>query len=226
MEALRAGRRTIHCVYLADDKNFNLSNLVQNIEITHLKSKEITKITGFDAHQGICAKVDKFPYLNYESLPLESETCFLLLLHGITDTHNMGALIRTAVCAGVDAVVIPKHRSAGPTPAVSRISAGALEHVQVLQVNNMVDFIKKIKIKGVWVTGLDPAAQTSIFSVDFKSPLGIVIGGEHKGLGPLIKNHCDMVASIPQKGSLDSLNASVAGAVLMFEVLRQRNHLI
>ena len=118
--------------------------------------------------------------------------------------------------------MIPKNRSASPTPGVSKASAGALEHVLLVKVTNLVDSIRKMKEKGIWIIGLDRSAGLSIFSSEVSGPVSIVIGGEEKGIRPLVKKHCDYLVSIPQSGAVNSLNASVAGAVVMYEVLRQR----
>jgi 23S rRNA (guanosine2251-2'-O)-methyltransferase len=147
---------------------------------------------------------------------------FLLLLDNIMDPHNLGALIRTALCVGIDGVIIPKDRSAQPSPTVSKASAGALEHISLSRVTNMVDTIKMLKKNGLWIAGMDKMSTESIFTCDLKGFNAIVIGGEGKGVRPLVKKHCDILLSIPQIGPLDSLNASVAGAVAMYEIFRQR----
>jgi len=146
----------------------------------------------------------------------------LLLLDNIVDPHNLGALIRTSLCVGIDGVIITKDRSALPTPAVSRSSAGALEHISLTLATNMVSTINLLKKKGIWIVGMDKAAKTPIFSFDFSGSIAIVIGGEEKGIRPLVKKHCDFATSIPQEGPVTSLNASVAGAVVMYEAFRQR----
>ena len=147
---------------------------------------------------------------------------FLLLLDNIMDPNNLGALIRTALCVGVNGVIIPKDRSAQPTPTVSKVSAGALEHISLSRVTNMANTIKMLKENGLWIAGMDKISTESIFTCDMKAFSAIVIGGEEKGIRPLVKKQCDMLLSIPQTGPLDSLNASAAGAVVMYEAFRQR----
>ncbi|UCF91775.1 MAG: 23S rRNA (guanosine(2251)-2'-O)-methyltransferase RlmB [Desulfobacterales bacterium] len=147
---------------------------------------------------------------------------FLLLLDGILDPHNLGAIIRTALCAGVHGVIIPRDRAASPTPAVSKASAGALEHVRLIQVTNLVRTVQALKEKGLWIYGLDRSGEHSIFASDLTGPLALVIGGEQRGIRPLVKKNCDLVVAIPQVGPMNSLNASVAAAVAMFETFRQR----
>ena len=146
----------------------------------------------------------------------------ILLLDNIVDPRNLGALIRTAVCIDTDAVIVPKDRSARPTPIVSKASAGALEHIRLVRVTNMVNTIKALKNGGGWVAGMDRTSDKSIFNNDLTVPVAIVVGGEESGIRPLVKKHCDFLMSIPQTGPVDSLNASVAGAVVMYEVFRQR----
>jgi 23S rRNA (guanosine2251-2'-O)-methyltransferase len=158
-----------------------------------------------------------------ERIQDRSETPFLLLVDSIQDPRNLGALIRTAICAGIQAVVIPKDRAAGPLPSVSKASAGALEHMVVTRVTNLASAMDAIRKAGIWIAGLDINASTTIFASDLTGPLALVVGGEEKGLRPLVKKKCDQTVVIPQTGAIDSLNASVAGAVVLYEALRQRN---
>jgi len=148
--------------------------------------------------------------------------CFILILENIEDPHNFGALIRTALCAGVDYILIPKDRSAGPSSTVSRSSAGAMEHADIYYITNTASILRALKKKGVWISGLDSDGNTSLFSADLTGNIAIVIGGEHKGIRPLVKKECDFLLSIPNKGDINSLNASVAGGIAMYEALRQR----
>jgi 23S rRNA (guanosine2251-2'-O)-methyltransferase len=147
----------------------------------------------------------------------------ILILDQIQDPQNLGALLRTALCAGVDQVIVPKDRAAGATPAVSRASAGALEHIRMSQVVNLANIIQELKERGLWVFGLDRDGRVSIYSTDFSVPMALVIGGEGKGIRPLIKKSCDDLIFIPQAALLNSLNASAAGAVVLYEAFRQRN---
>lgn len=230
-EALKAGRRKFFEVYLAQHKDSKRAEKTAtiaeslNIPLKKVKAFELSSITGNDRHQGIGARVSPYPLAEptdiYDNIKADKNP-FLLLLDSIIDPHNLGALIRTALCAGVEGIIIPKDRSASPTPAVSSASAGALEHVRLALVTNMVTSIKELKKKGVWVAGMDKTLQKSIFSFDFSCALAIVIGGEEKGIRSLVKKHCDFLISIPQKGKINSLNASAAGAVVMYEAFRQR----
>ncbi|MCP4348921.1 MAG: 23S rRNA (guanosine(2251)-2'-O)-methyltransferase RlmB [Desulfobacterales bacterium] len=231
-EALKAGRRNIFDIYIAKDKlSARLEKAVSlaesyKIPVKKIPAMKLKSITGADLHQGIGARSSLYPFADLSDIikKPEQNKPFLLLLDNVSDTHNLGALVRTALCVGVDGIVIPKDRSVSPTPAVSKISAGALEHILLAQATNMVHTIKELKKNGIWITGMDSSAEQSIFEADLNCPLAVVIGGEDKGIRPLVKKNCDFMVSVPQEGAIDSLNASVAGAVVMYEVFRQRRY--
>jgi 23S rRNA (guanosine2251-2'-O)-methyltransferase len=197
---------------------------VEESNAIYLKS-----ISGSEHHQGIGVQTGPYPFVKVSDILATihdgQSKSFLLLLDNIMDPHNLGALIRTALCVGVNGIIIPKDRSAQPTPTVSKASAGALEHIFLSRVTNMVNTIKMLKKSGLWIAGMDKVSSESIFACDMKEFNAIVIGGEGKGVRPLVKKHCDMLLSIPQIGPLDSLNASVAGAVVMYEAFRQKRFL-
>ena len=178
-------------------------------------------------HQGIAARTSFFPVKNaaemVHKIGPEGKSCFILVMENIEDPHNLGALIRTALSAGVDYILIPKDRAAGPSSTVSRSSAGAMEHADIYMITNTAALLKSLKEKGVWVFGLDADGDRSLFDADLKGPIALVIGGENKGVRPLVKKECDFLLSIPNKGRINSLNASVAGGIAMYEALRQRN---
>lgn len=230
-EAVRAGRREIFEVFLASGKR---SGRLAEIErralnagtpIKHLTLEKLTALTADRRHQGAAARVGPLPLCELRDLivPADNDRApFLVLLDQVLDPHNLGAIIRTALCAGVDGILCTRDRAAGPSPAVSRISAGAMEHARIADVTNLVSAIETLKKEHFWVTGLDVAGEQSLFDADFSGPLAVIIGGEEKGLRPLVKKHCDYLVSIPQASTLNSLNASVAGAVVMYEVFRQR----
>ncbi len=227
LEAMRAGRRRMFEIYMCKDRPSpriaDITVLAENlhIPIRQVNYKELTSMCGSEFHQGVGAKTQIYPLVDLSDLP-EKSNPFLLLADSISDTHNLGALIRTALCAGVDGVIIPKDRAATPLPSVSRASAGALEHMPVVQVANLVNTIRELKEKGMWIAGMAADADQSLFKSDLTGPLAIVIGGEEKGIRPLVRKNCDFLISIPQEGLIDSLNASVAGAVVMYEAYRQR----
>jgi 23S rRNA (guanosine2251-2'-O)-methyltransferase len=232
-EALRAGRRTFYEIYVS--KHTPTKRIEQitseanhrQLPISIIGPAKLETMAGTESHQGFAAKVSAYPLTDaadFLTTVLSGDRPpLLLLLDHIVDPHNLGAIIRTALCAGVNGIIIPKDRAAHPTAAVSRISTGALEHSYVAQVNNLVRFIKTLKKKGMWIVGLDQKAGQSIYRTDFNDAIGIVIGGEEKGLRPLVKNNCDFLVAIPQSGPLGSLNASVAGAIVMYETYRQRH---
>lgn len=232
-ESIRAGRRSVFDVYIKKDKpsrrleEIESSARNQHIQVHRVNNQEIKKVTGTDAHQGVAATVSVYPVIDIDDLIIhckdQQHHPFFLLLDTIVDPQNLGALIRTAVCAGVDGIIIPKDRSAGLTPAVSRASAGALEHCMISKVTNLSTTITELKKEGIWIAGMDRDAAQLVFEADLKTPVAIVIGSEGKGIRPLVKKSCDFLISIPQTKEIDSLNASAAGAVVMYEVYRQRN---
>lgn len=233
VEALKAARREFFEVYLAKDKiskriETALSRIESsNISIKRISAARLSTIAQTDMHQGLGARVSPYPTPPVTDIldrPGDGNY-FFLLLDSVVDPHNLGALVRTALCVGIDGVVIPKNRAALPTPVVSKASSGALEHVFLSRVTNMVDIIKTLKEKGIWVAGMEKDANQSLFSSDLTCSLAIIVGGEEKGIRPLVKKHCDFLISIPQIGRVSSLNASVAGGVVMYEAFRQRSAL-
>ncbi|MGD9412341.1 MAG: 23S rRNA (guanosine(2251)-2'-O)-methyltransferase RlmB [Desulfobacterales bacterium] len=231
-EALRAGRRTFHEIYISKQPHARRIERIRaaadrkNILLKEASPAKLQAIGGPVSHQGVMARVTAYPLADTADLlgTVLSGTRppFFLLLDQIVDPHNLGAIIRTGLCAGIDGVIIPKDRSAYPTPAVSRISAGALEYMRVAQVNNMVRFVRALKDQDVWIVGLDQNAGQPIYGTDLTGAVGLVVGGEEKGIRPLVKRNCDFLISIPQCGPVGSLNASVAAAIAMYELYRQR----
>jgi len=232
-EALAAGRRKFHEIYVSDGKtNTRIDHLIElaksaDIPVKHLNRKKLQPIAGTDTHQGVAAKVFPYPLLSLSQIISDQGDSgkfqFYLLIDNIVDPHNLGALLRTALCAGITGVVIPKDRSAEPSPTVSKSSAGALEHINLARVVNMANAIKDLKKNNVWIIGLDKNGDRSIYENDFNENIAIVVGGEESGIRPLIRRHCDFLSFIPQTGAVSSLNASVAGGIAMFEAYRQRH---
>ena len=193
-EAFRAGRRTFHEIYISRQTSNKRVELIRQtaqdkkIAVEELNPAKIQAIAGSAAHQGIAASVSAYPLLDVGEL-IESVTAtrgspFLLLLDQIVDPHNLGAILRTALCTGVDGVIIPRDRSASPSPAVSKISSGALEHIGVARVNNLVRCVESLKEKDLWIAGLDPKAPQSIYNATLTGALGLIVGGEEKDCGP------------------------------------------
>jgi len=231
-EAIKAKRRKIHHLYIArDSASSRIKTIVHlgennNIPIKQIRTSDLKTLTGTASHQGIGAKVSPFPLMNWSEVQKktvpEGSPGFFILLDNILDPHNLGAIIRTGLCVGADGIILPKDRSAPPSPTVSKISSGALEHCHLTRVTNMVTSINALKKRGMWVAGLDASGSQSLFSTDLKGPMAIVIGSEEKGIRPLVKKQCDFLLSIPQEGVIDSLNASIAAAVVLYEIYRQR----
>jgi 23S rRNA (guanosine2251-2'-O)-methyltransferase len=230
-EALAAGRRRVFEIHLEKGNTSARLQAVRaaaesmGIALREGDSRRLAALAGNAGHQGVAARVSGFEPEDFSRV-LEAagrpEAGPLLALDSIVDPHNLGAILRTALCSGVAAVILPRDRSAPPTPAVSRISAGALEHVRLAHVTNLARSLEQLKARGRWVVGLDRAADRSVFSADLSLPLVLVVGGEEKGIRPLVRRSCDLLAAIPQTGPLDSLNASAAGAVALYEIYRQR----
>ena len=233
VEALVAHRRNVYTIYLQNGKKTGrlaqLASLAANrgVPVKTVGAAGFKTMVGTVGHQGAAAKVDLYPLAAVSDLlktvQAKDEKHFLLMLDNVLDPQNLGAIIRTALCVGIDGVLLPKDRSAPPTPAVSKASAGALEHILLCRVTNLVQTIKHCKNAGTWVIGLDKDAEQSIYDGDLTGSIAIVLGGEQKGIRPLVKKNCDFLVSIPQLGAVDSLNASVAAAVAMYEALRQRS---
>lgn len=231
-EALRAGRRKFETLYIVQDKlNPREEALVQlargaGVPVQGKTPQQLTTLVGHGRHQGVCARVSGYPICMLTDMLRSGDKgpdpAFILVLDHIVDPQNLGAIVRTAQCAGIHGLVIPKDRSAPPSAAASKASAGALEHMQIAYVTNLVEALKQLKSAGLWVAGADRHGRESVFKADLTGPLAIVIGGEEKGIRPLVKKHCDFMVSVPQVGPLGSLNAAAAAAVVMYEAFRQR----
>lgn len=232
LEALRADRRDFFEIFVAAGKTAERVRRAtalaesKGIPVKTVSPARLSEIIRNDMHQGIAARVSPYPLVELESiLELSTEKGglhFILMLDNILDPQNFGALARSADAVGIDGIIIPKDRSAPPSPAVARASSGALEHARLVRVTNMVSTLSVLKKRGIWIVGLDFRATQSIFKSDLADSIGLVVGGEEKGIRPLVLTHCDLLVSIPQIGRVESLNASVAGAVAMYEAYRQR----
>jgi 23S rRNA (guanosine2251-2'-O)-methyltransferase len=231
-EALAAQRRRVYVIYLAKEKNTArfgpILSLAESRGIAQqtIEPADFSGLVGTARHQGVVARVSPYSPTAFSDLVQTVRSrdgdFFLLMLDNIIDPQNLGAVIRTALCAGVDGVVLPKDHSAPPTPAVSKASAGALEHIHLSMVTNLVHTIKQCKKNGMWIIGLQKDAPQSIYDGDLTGSIAILLGGEQKGLRPLVKKNCDFLLSIPQQGPVDSLNASAAAAIALYEAVRQR----
>ncbi|HHY36509.1 MAG TPA: 23S rRNA (guanosine(2251)-2'-O)-methyltransferase RlmB [Firmicutes bacterium] len=231
LEALRSGRPIGKILVAAGSRPGPLQELrrlarERGIPVQEVDRTRLDRLSGTGKHQGVIARALAREYATVEEILQiareRGEDPFLLLLDGIEDPHNLGALIRTAECAGVHGVVVPKRRAAGLTAAVGRASAGALEYMAVAQVPNLARCIEELKGQGIWVVGADPQGEQVYTAADLTGPIAVVIGGEGKGIGRLVKEKCDFLVQLPMRGRISSLNASVAGSLLMYEILRQR----
>jgi 23S rRNA (guanosine2251-2'-O)-methyltransferase len=224
--------RTIKKLFVSQDrvdKRFQdlVTQAIQaEISIEKLSMVQMNQQFSGYVHQGVVASASPLPHYNESDLPVLFETSkkpgFILILDGITDPHNLGACLRTADAAGIDFVIIPKDKSAGLTPVVSKVACGAAETVPLVRVTNLVRSIEILKKLGVWIYGASGEAQRSLYQMDYTIPIAIVMGAEGEGLRRLTREHCDDLFSLPMLGSIESLNVSVATGVSLYEVLRQR----
>ena len=233
IEALRAGR--LISKILIDNGVKTQGAITQILEMARAKGvmvefsdrQTIEKQGAGAAGQGVIAFAAAKEYVELEDLFAISrnkgEAPLYLILDGLEDPHNLGAIIRTSEATGMHGVVIRERRAVGLTPAVVKASAGAVEYVPIARVTNIAQTITTLKKNNVWVVGVDMAGDIPYTKVDYRAPTAIVIGGEGKGLSELVSKRCDYLASIPMKGKIGSLNASVAAAVVMYEALRQRS---
>ena len=195
--------------------------------VKYVTKERLDQLSETGKHQGVIAYAAAYEYAEVddilEAARKKGEPPFIFLLDNIEDPHNLGAIIRTANLAGAHGVIIPKNRAAGLTATVARTSAGALNYTPVAKVTNLAKTIEELKKEGLWFVCADMGG-TTMYDLNLKGPIGLVIGNEGEGVGRLVKEKCDMVASIPMKGDIDSLNASVAAGVLAYEIVRQRLH--
>lgn len=193
--------------------------------IKYVTKERLDQLSETGKHQGVIAYAAAYNYAEVEDIletaKQKGEAPFLFLLDNIEDPHNLGAIIRTANLAGAHGVIIPKNRAAGLTAVVARTSAGALNYTPVARVTNLAKTIEELKKQGIWFVCADMGG-TTMYDLNLKGAIGLVIGNEGEGVGRLVREKCDMIASIPMKGDIDSLNASVAAGVLAYEIVRQR----
>ena len=198
----------------------------KGIVIQEVARQKLDELSQTKNHQGVIAFASAHDYSSIEDIleyaDIKGEPPFIIILDGITDPHNLGAVIRTAECAGAHGVIIPKRRSVGLTAVVAKTSAGAVEYMPVAKVTNISAAIDMLKSKGIWVVATDMKGE-NYFKADLSGPIAVVIGSEGSGVGRLVKEKCDFTVSIPMYGKISSLNASVAAGLVMYEVVRKRN---
>lgn len=230
LEAFRSGK-TIDKLYVLDGcPDGPVRTIVREAKkhdtiIQFVEKERLDQLSETGKHQGVIAVSAAYAYAEVEDMlkaaEAKNEAPFLILLDGIEDPHNLGAILRTANLCGAHGVIIPKRRAVGLTATVAKTSAGAINYTPVAKVTNLTNTIKELKDRGMWFVCADMGG-TSMYDLNLTGPIGLVIGNEGEGVSKLVKQNCDMVASIPMKGDIDSLNASVATGVLAYEIVRQR----
>lgn len=233
IQAIKSGR-TIHKVLISEQLNRQTENELrrllknQRVSVQKVPRKQLDELSP-GKHQGMIAYVADYTYASLTDVLQRAEAVnelpFLIILDELEDPHNLGAILRTADATGVHGVIIPKHRAVGLTETVAKASAGAIEHVPVVQVTNIVNTIERLKENNIWVIGTDEKGSDDYRTLDGDTALAIVIGNEGRGISRLVKEKCDWLVHIPMQGAIPSLNASVAASVLMFEIYRKRNPL-
>ena len=230
-EALRAGR-TIDKVFIADgDTDRGLQRLAAEAKeagavIVPVDRRKLDQMSFTRSHQGVIALAAAHDYYTIDDILEEAaergENALIVICDELSDPHNLGAIMRSAECAGAHGVVIPKRRSVGLTATVAKASAGAVEYMKVARVTNINNAINELKEKGVWVFGTAAEGSVPMYKADLTGPAAIVIGNEGDGMSPLVRKNCDMLVHIPMKGRISSLNASAAASILLYEAVRQR----
>ena len=231
IEALRAGT-AIDKIYLAkgdtDSALGHIANTARanGVVVVNADRRKLDEMSRTHAHQGVIAVAAVREYASIEDIfqraEEQGEAPLIVLCDELSDPHNLGAVIRTAECAGAHGVVIPKRRSAGLTAIVAKTSVGAVSHIPVARVPNLTALMKELQKRGVWIFGAEMNGTTSLYEADLKGPAAIVIGSEGSGMSRLVAETCDFTVSIPMKGKINSLNASAAAAILLYEAVRQR----
>lgn len=232
IEALRAGRAIDKIFIAKGDVDKTLGHIAskardKGIVVVECDRKKLDFMSQTHAHQGVIALCAVREYCTVEDIfavaEERGEKPFIIVCDEISDPHNLGAIIRSAECAGAHGVIIPKRRSAGLTAIVDKASAGAAEHMAIARVPNIPTAIKELKDRGLWVYGTAADGQSDLWHTDFTGNVALVIGSEGDGMGRLVRESCDFIVSLPMKGQVSSLNASAAAAIVMYEVLRQRS---
>lgn len=231
-EALEAGRALDRIVIARGRHGDRIEEIVQlarahGVPVRFEERRQVDSLAGTQEHQGVVALAAARQTLALKDLLRRTaqpgaERGLLVLLDGVEDPHNLGAIVRTALATGAHGVVIPERRAAGLTESVARASAGALEHLPVARVNNLARAMEELKQAGYWLVGLDERAEKVYMEADFTGAVGIVLGSEGKGLHELVRKRCDFLVSIPTTGPVRSLNVSVVAGIVLFEVVRQR----
>lgn len=231
LEVLKAGREVEKVLLAEGITQGSIKEVLyylheQKILFQWVPRKKLDQLAGGENHQGVMAQVAAMRYASlddlFERASQRKEQPFFVLLDGVQDPHNLGAVLRLADATGVHGVIIPKRRAVGLTSVVAKTSAGAIEHIPVVRVTNMNQAIGTLKERGVWIVGTDGAAKQFYNDVDYKLPLAIVMGGEGEGISHLLKKKCDFMVKLPMTGRINSLNVATAAAVVLYEALKSR----
>lgn len=232
IELLESGR-DINKIFISNgEKNGSINKIIamareKKVVVQEVNKAKLEQMACSNNYQGIIAIVPPFEYCELEDILNEAkrknEDPFILILDGIEDPHNLGAIIRTAETAGVHGIIIPKRRAVGVNSTVAKVAAGAVEHIKIARVNNINETIKKLKENDVWICGTDIDTNKYYYNQDLTGSLAIVIGNEGFGMSKLVKENCDFLVKIPMKGKITSLNASVSTGIVVYESVRQRN---
>src|SRR5450432_4681459 len=229
-EALKARGRSFEWVGVSKERHdLRLQRVIDEcrrngVAVRFLSRAELDEMAGNNGHQGVVAITSGKRYIDLDDViaAKRGEYSLLVVLDGIEDPHNLGAILRTADASGADGVVIPERRAAGVTGTVAKASAGASEHLPVAKVTNISRTLEQLKSQNIWTVGLDERAPQSYDSIDYNMDCALVLGGEGKGVHDLVRKHCDFLVSIPMLGKVPSLNVSVAGGIVLYEIVRQR----
>ena len=227
MQMLKNKSDILQLYVLDGSKDDELGKLIKNsgVSVKMTSRKELDKVAGTSKHQGVVAKIKEYKTYSIEEIVKgipEGKMPLLLMLDGLEDPHNLGAILRTSDCVGVDGVIVGKNRSISLTPTVAKISTGAIDTVKVAMVTNLTQTLKDLKKQGYWVFGADMENASDYRQVDYNTPMVLVIGSEGFGISRLVKQECDYCISLPMVGKISSLNASVATAVLLYQIYSQR----
>ncbi|HEY6769139.1 MAG TPA: 23S rRNA (guanosine(2251)-2'-O)-methyltransferase RlmB [Candidatus Sulfotelmatobacter sp.] len=229
-EAIKAQKRSFEWVGMARERNdIRLQRLIEDcrrvgVPVKYLQRTELDQMAGTAAHQGVVAVTSAKQYSDLDDLvgAKRGQFSLVVVLDGVEDPHNLGAILRTADAAGADGVVIPERRAASVTGTVTKASAGASEHLPIAKVTNIARTVEELKDRNIWTVGLDARSKQTYDALDYKMDCALVLGSEGKGLHDLVKKKCDFLVSIPMLGKVPSLNVSVAAAVVLYEIVRQR----
>jgi len=229
-EALKARGRAFEWVGMAKERHdLRLQRLIEDcrrlsVPVRFLQRTELDRMAGNAAHQGVVAVTSAKQYSDLDDVvgAKRGQYSLVVVLDGVEDPHNLGAILRTADAAGADGVVIPERRAAGVTGTVTKASAGASEHLPIAKVTNVARTVEELKNRNIWTVGLDEHGTQTYDALDYKMDCALVLGAEGKGLHDLVKNKCDFLVSIPMLGKVPSLNVSVAAAIVLYEIVRQR----